>query len=241
MSRENRAVDPFDLPQSPGLADLLRLIARQVKLSIRTHVPASVVVYDPATQKATVLVQPLQVVRYTDETRLPVGAVPDGTPPNANATLPPITLVGIPVHWPRTAAGYITFPLLPGDTGELHISDRALETWLAAGAPVDPGLALTHALKDSVFHPGLHPDTAPIVPPTDLTATVLEGPLVKLGRLATVHSVAKAETFLAEIIAAVTASATTPTDGGALFRTNLLINLGLINPATIGSVKVKVE
>ncbi len=241
MSRENRAIDPFDLPPNPQLADLLRAIGRQVKLSVRTHVPARVVVYDPATQTATVQVEILQVVRYTDLTRLPPGAVPTGTPPNAEAMLPPIQIVKVPVVWPRTLAGYVTFPLVPGDTGELHVSDRSLEQWRLAGMPTDPGLAFTHALKDSVFHPGLHPDTAPITPPTDLTATVVEGTLVKLGRLAMTDSVAKAEAFLAELITAVTASATGSNDGGAMFKTNLLTNLGKILPATIGSTKVKVE
>lgn len=239
--RENRAIDPFDLPLSPELADLLRIIKQQVKLAMRTHVPARVLAYAPATQKAAVQVQPLQVVRYTDPTRLPPGATPSGTPPDANATLLPVTIVGIPVCWPRTSTGYVTFPLIPGDTGELHVSDRALEAWLLAGAPVDPGLALTHVLKDSVFHPGLHADTSPITPPTDLTATVLEGTLVKLGRGALADSVAKSEAFLAALVTAITASAVTPGDGGAVFKSNLLAQLALINPATIGSVKVKVE
>lgn len=239
--RENRAVDPFDLPPNPRLSDLLRALGRQVKLSIRTHVPARVVAYDPATQTANVQVELQQVVRYTDPQRLPAGAVPSGTPPNGEATLPPTQIMKVPVVWPRTLAGYVTFPLVSGDTGELHISDRSLEQWRLAGAPTDPGLAFTHALKDAVFHPGLHPDTQPITPATDLTATVVEGTLIKLGRQATADSVAKAELFLAELVTAITNAATAPNDGGATFKTNLLTNLGAITPAQIGSLKVKVE
>lgn len=242
MSRENRAGDPFDLPPEPELGDLLRAVARHVQLAIRTHVPAAIMAYDPATQTATVVLQMLTVVRVADPLRLPPGAIPMGLPPNMTATLPPTILMRVPVVWPRTTLGYVTFPLLPGDTGELHVSDRSLEMWRLSGAPTDPGLAFTHALKDSVFHPGLHPDTMPITPPTDLTATVIEGPMVKLGALATAaNSVAKAEMFLLALVQAVTAAATVPNDGGASFKTSLLAALGAITPAQIGSLKVKVE
>ena len=240
--RENRAVDPFDLPQHPTLSDLLRVIARQVRLSIRTHVPARVVAYDPATQTASVQVELLQVVRYTDPKRLPAGAVPSGAPPNAEATLPPTQILKVPVVWPRTLAGYVTFPLVPGDTGELHISDRSLEQWRLAGAPTDPGLAFTHALKDAVFHPGLHPDTAPITPATDLTATVLEGTLIKLGRLAATDGAAKAETLVSLIDAALVAAiaAAVPNDGGkvALQTFQTTWDTG---KAAVASTKVRVE
>lgn len=221
-SRENRAVDPFDIPNEPELEDLLRMLARAIKLSIRTHATATVVTYNPATQKAVIQVGSLPVVKVTDPTKLPTRLLAlKGVPPNATAILQPLQLANIPVYWPRTAAGYQTFPLTVGDTGELHIQDRSLETWLLLGIATDPVLAFTHALKDSIFHPGLHPDTAPIVPPTDLTATVLDGTAaIKIGAAA-VSAIAKATELVALVDAAVTAAIAagtgTPGSGAAAF------------------------
>lgn len=217
MSVEN-ASGVYDTNRQPELADLLRLLKRDVKLTLRTHAPASVVVYDPVRQLATVQVAHIPVVRVVALDDIPIGAVSvSGTPPNAEATMPPIQLVDIPVAWPRTLAGYITFPLVPGDTGELHVSDRSMEAWRLAGIPTDPQLSFTHHLKDSVFHPGLHADTQPIVPPTDLTATVVEGAQIKLGRTA-VSSLAKADILISAIDTALTAAvvaanAVTPPNG----------------------------
>lgn len=184
MGRENRTNDPYEPPQDAELEDTLRHLARWIRLRIRTHIPAAIVAYNPATQKAVVEVQQQQVVKVTDPARVPANAAGPvvGTPPNAEVALQPFVLPEIPVVFPRTNLGYITFPLATGDTGELHVSDRALQAWLQLGAATDPQAAFTHALQDSVFHPGLHADTNPITPPTDLTGTVVEGPLVKLGR-----------------------------------------------------------
>jgi hypothetical protein len=240
---ENIAGGPYELAQNAQLLDLFRAFGRKLKLQIRTHVPASIVSYVPATNKATLLVQIQQVVKVVDITKLPVRAAgpPRGIPPNADVVIQPLQLVNIPVQWPRTNLGYITFPLNAGDTGLLHVNDRSVEQWLTAGIPTEPILAFTHSLKDSVFYPGYHSDVTPITPPVDTTATVIEGtPQVKIGRTAT-ESITKAESLLTALIAAVTASATGTMDGGALFKTNLIAQLGMITPAQIGSVKGKVE
>lgn len=185
MSRKPRDKDPYDMPPDPSWEQIFRVVERKVKLQIRTHVPASVISYNAATQTAMVQVQHLQVVKVLDIAKAPKTAVAlKGEPPNADATLAPIQLPDIPVSWPRTNAGYITFPLMPGDTGELHVSDRSMKAWRLSGIPAEPASFFTHALKDSVFYPGLHADVNPIVPPTDLTASVLDGALIKIGRTA---------------------------------------------------------
>jgi hypothetical protein len=136
-----------------------------------------VVTYNSATQKVTVSVDILQVVKDHITPSTPVK-------PNPVTVQDPVILKDIPVAWPRTATGYLTFPLVPGDTGELHVQDRSLKLWLETGLPRDPVSAFTHNLGDSVFHPTLHADVDPITPPTSLTHAVLEGPLVALGALA---------------------------------------------------------
>jgi protein gp138 len=217
MGRENRAVGPYDLTSEPDTSDLLRSVMQSLKLSIHTHAPATVVAYDPARQKVTVDVGRLEVVKVSDATKPPLRMLAmKGVPPDAEATLQPLQLVDLPVAWPRTNTGYITFPLMPGDTGELHVHDRALGQWLLLGVAADPVLALTHMLADSVFQPGLHADTNPIVPPTDLTGTVIEGTLVKVGRLAVSPMVKGTElTTVIDAALAAAQSATVPMDGGA--------------------------
>jgi hypothetical protein len=173
MGRANRT-GLYELEETPELFDLLKTYGRRLKLSMRTNTVGTVVAYNPATQKATVTVDILQIIK--------VFGLPD---PNATAPTPPFVLTNIPVAWPRSGLGYLTFPLNPGDTGTITIMDRSIQQWLLLGAPVDPIQSATHALHDAVFEPGLHPDSAPITPPTDITAAVLHHDAkIKLGRAA---------------------------------------------------------
>ncbi len=149
----------------PTLTDVIKLALRNAKLGIRTAIPARVLIYNPATQTAEVSLELLSVI----------------TTDLGEQVQKPIKLVEIPVAWPRTATGYLTFPLVPTDTGLLVVSDRSLEKWATQGVPTDPAFSHTHNPIDGVFLPGLHPDTTPIIPPTSLTDTVLEGPLISLG------------------------------------------------------------
>jgi hypothetical protein len=215
MSREQRT-GVFDLRETPKLEDLLQKLDRNLRVTIRTSTVGAIAAsaqqplgYDPATQLCSVLVQQLTVTVNPDS--------PQGQA--STITQPPVLLVNVPVAWPRTNAGYLTFPLTPGDTGELIIQDRSLSEWRSKGIPVDPVDNWTHNRGDAVFHPGLHPDTNPL-PLTDQTATVLEGPPlagVKLGRAAALgvarlsDDVAPAvdmATWIAQVTAAVSALAT---------------------------------
>lgn len=174
--RENRT-GIFELGQNPELPDLFRVALRELSLLLRAHSVARVISYNPATQTANLSVDILQVIKdnFTPATDLD---------PNPVKVQTPVLLNNIIVKFPRTAAGYVTFPVAPGDTGELHVQDRSIDQWRATGLPTDPVSAFAHMLGDSTFHPGLFPDTNPIIPPTSLVATVLEGPLIHLGRLA---------------------------------------------------------
>lgn len=174
MSARSNRTGIFEVPENPDIVDLFKGQLRRLRLSMRTNTVGTVVAYNPATQQVTVTVDILQIIKVFN--------LPD---PNAEAPTPPVILTNIPVVWPRAGTGYLTFPLVPGDTGTITIMDRSIDNWLLLGAPVDPISSATHALQDAVFEPGLHPQTNPIVPPTDLTGTVLHDDLaVKLGRLA---------------------------------------------------------
>jgi hypothetical protein len=197
-TRENRT-GIFEMPNEPELPDLFRIALQNLRLSMRTHTIANVVAYNPATQKVTVTVDILQVVKDNITPATPAQ-------PNPVKIQTPITLTDLPVAWPRTSSGYLTFPITPGDKGELHVQDRSLEAWLSLGQATDPVAAWTHNLADSVFHPAIFNDANPITPPTDPTATVLDGTaLVKVGRNATEFMV-KASTFIALMDAMITAA-----------------------------------
>ena len=153
-----------------ALIKALDLVKRSLGLDLRVSAPATVVSYDAATQRADVTVG---FVRVAYAAGVPVQQPPD-------------IVARVPVEWVGGSLGYVTTPLVAGDTGMLAFTDRALALWLdGPGTPVDPGNARVHDLADAVFRPGLRPDPRVIAPPTALDGTVVEGPLVKLGRLAT--------------------------------------------------------
>ncbi len=172
MPRDERT-GMWELPQNPELADLLNLVARKVLLDLHSHTVATVTAYNPTEQTVDVRVDILRVV--ADHSQRPTAANP--APAAAQA---PIPLRGIPVAWPRTNSAHLTFPLNPGDKGELHVQDRSLERYRELGEPTDPYAMWTHALQDSVFHP-TRIDKPGKLATTDQTAAVLEGPLVKMG------------------------------------------------------------
>lgn len=185
-----------------GLRELLGKIARNIELGLRVAAPATVVSYNAATQRAD----------------LTMGFIPVVLGPT-EVPMQPISLPQVPVAWPRTAAGYLTFPIVPGDTGLVVFNDRNLGEWLRLGAPTDPKLSRTHDLADGVFLPGLHPDTAPITPATSATATVIEGPLVALGAAAPpTNFVALAQALYTYLDAIFTAWTPVPNDGGAALK-----------------------
>lgn len=200
MTREKKIL-PLTLPPNPSLADLLDAMARAVALGINVSMPARVVTYNATTQKANLQLEFLAVMYDSREV--------DG-----ESVQDPTLVNGVPVAWPRTSGGYLTFPLVPDDTGLVVFADRSLEQWKRLGVAADPEAAWSHALQDAVFLPGLHADTDPITPATDLTAAVLESTLIKLGRTATEKGI-KATTFEGVIDAIFAAATPVAMDGGA--------------------------
>lgn len=214
----------------PGatLSDVLTLLKRGIEMDIRVSAPASIVTYNPTLQTAVLLLGYLPVVSDNTGVEIPT---------------PPITLYDVPVAFPRTAAGYITFPIVPNDTGMLVFSDRALTQWLAVGAPVDPIQGRTHSIADGVFFPGLHATANPITPPTSLTATVVEGPVIQLGATAVpaVNNVALAQSLHTYLVAAITAAPVAVLDGGASFKAGLLAYMASNPYTTFATTKTLAE
>jgi hypothetical protein len=171
-----------DLDQSEvTLGDLLVSLRRQMRLNMHVKLPASVIAYDPLTEKAQVTIGWLEIVRNLQI-------------PTANAELPQLPkIISVRVAWEDNGIGDGSrFPIPPLTTGTVSVYDRDLSTWLATGVPVDPMFSWNHQLKDSTFKPDIRPDTVPVIPVVNPLAHVIRASaLLQLGGDAALDGVAR--------------------------------------------------
>lgn len=242
MSDRANRTGIWELLQNPEFEDLIRVAVRNAALEMRTHTMCTVKSYNPVTQTVNVTVDMRQ--RIKDPSKLPTAA-----DPNPTFLQEPAPLDNIPVAWPKTQKGYVTFELGEGDRGELHVQDRALDGYIPTGLQAEPARHWTHALADSVFHPTTVHTAGAITPPTSLVGTVIEGTLVKLGAGA-VDPAMKSPPWIAYVAAVEAASvawlATQP-DLTPASNTIFIAALGAANkvlfstPAAWVSAKVQVK
>jgi hypothetical protein len=115
--------------------------------------PATIVKYERATQKATV--QPSLKRRTRDGKVL---------------SFPVVT--NVPCLFPRTNDFSLTFELKPQDSGLLICAQRSLDRWLSSGGEVDPQDPRKHSFTDGIFIPGLFAFNASA--PAEQNVTVLK-------------------------------------------------------------------
>lgn len=124
------------------LKQLISSTVRALFVPVRTHVPAQVTGYDGATNTCTV--QPvIRKFRALDPSNMTTVDLPE--------------LADVPVM--QRGSGKLWASCAPqvGSYGVLHISDRELEQWLAAGGVVDPHALRQFDISDAIFEPGLTP------------------------------------------------------------------------------------
>jgi hypothetical protein len=123
--------------------EALRRAVEYQLLGLHTAAPGRVESYDPATQRAKV--KPLVPRVYAD------GQVQEQA-----------ILTSVPVIFPRTAAGSLTFQVARGDTVLLVFCERSIEEFLVTGGG-SPSKSRHHDLSDAVAIPGLFPflETSP--------------------------------------------------------------------------------
>lgn len=168
MGRENESQLVFKRGKIT-LAGIFRVLFRAERLKVRTAIPATVVTYNATTQRAKIRFDVL-TKRNTTE----------------GAVLDKVQILDLPVHHPRTAFGFLFFPVNPNDKGHVIVCDRAIQQWMEnGGSPDDPKLFRSHNWMDGIFEPGLHPNDKPITGVTANDAVVLEGVLIKIGLGAT--------------------------------------------------------
>jgi protein gp138 len=202
------------------------MTASFVRGALATAIPASVVTYDPVRQ--TVTAKPTISARIQD--------------PNTGAIVPfPLPTVGnVPVAFPSATGFAITWPLAPGDTVFLVLSDRSLDEWKSTGAAENfPAHPRRFDLTDAVAIPGIRPFTKPI-PPTgwDPAAMVLEGVQIKLGSSAAAAPLALQPALLIELCRIAAAIAAL----GGLYTPGVApAPVPPADPALCASVKVRAE
>jgi hypothetical protein len=140
------------------LAELLRKAMEHRLADVRTAMPVRVKAYDVTAQ--TVDVEPL--VREITET--------EGDGDDIIEALAVIR--SVPVAFPRAAGFFVTFPIVPGDTGQIIICDRSIDQWRTMGSEsytpeygyaVNPLDRRQHHQSAAVFYPGLSDSLSPLL------------------------------------------------------------------------------
>lgn len=117
-----------------SLTGLLRLYGEKLGQQLEDMLPARVVAYDRATNRATV--QPIVQMVTTQGARVSRAQIPS-----------------VPVFQYGGGGFVISFPLAPGDLGWVKANDRDVSLFLQTLDEAIPNTARTHSFQDAVFFP----------------------------------------------------------------------------------------
>lgn len=226
--------------QAPSDIDVIKAFVRAGIAQIHVSLPATVIVYDPVTQKATV--QPAIRPRVDDPLT--------GTErPTLEPTAP---IPNVPVKWESSSVAAQTFGLFPGDPVTLLVQERSTDEWRTTGFPDNAPLdSRRFNLSDAVALPGgrsFNPAaglTSPLLVGTQvdvLGAHVIYSSIpvagVKLGSAAAVNSACLGEVLTTFLLAFTTTLGGAVDPAVTLAAANLAIALGT---GAQNSTKVKVD
>lgn len=140
----------------PTLNKAIHSVVEYRLSNLHTCLPGRVEKYDPETQKADV--KPLLKRKFKDNTEIELPVI-----------------VNVPVVFPRSGGGSLTFPVVKGDGVLLLFSERSLDRWLSAGGDVAPDDRRKFDLSDAIAIPGLNPFTMDNLDPDGVNATLIFG------------------------------------------------------------------
>lgn len=124
-----------DQANNGSLGGALQGMMRQVLMGIEDMLPARVVAYDDATNRATI--QPLIMMGTSDGGKVSRAAVP-----------------GIPVFRFGGGGFFVAVPIAPGDFGWLKACDRDISLMMQRGGLEDwPNTERLHSFSDAMFFP----------------------------------------------------------------------------------------
>jgi hypothetical protein len=223
----------------PSISHALRVAFTSMLNDVHTVMPGTIESYDYTTCKASV--QPALQRKYQDdiERALPI-------------------MVNVPVVWPRTFQGSISFPLNRGDGCLIVISERSMDEWLSLGKICTPNDPRKFDLSDGIAIPGLFAftETSSISNNTgfqihfkDQTIEIDANGLIQVGSNPSQYLMTSAyktalELYLTAIrtfISACAASATDPVLAAAAAAFNVAFPSGLISPVNGLTSKVKAQ
>jgi len=119
----------------PTFPQVLEDFVKDLLSNVHTSMPGVVVSYNPSTKMANI--QPaLKKDVAGNLVELPI-------------------LQNVPVEFPQAANCIISWPLNPGDTGEIRFQERSIDRWKNQGGVIDPVDKRDHHFFDATFYPGL--------------------------------------------------------------------------------------
>ncbi len=140
------------IPSQPSLRDLLNYHKREIKLELNCHGIGTIETFDSTTQTATATLNYTKTFsnfNSLNATQIDSVAYP--------------ILVDCPVVTLSGGLGYITFPILPGDSCLIFFNDRDIDNWYSTGAiNAPPNTTRTHAFADAIILVGVRPQSNPI-------------------------------------------------------------------------------
>jgi len=143
-----------------SLADVINMGFRANIMNTHTCLPGEIQSYDS--------------VKLTCSVRLGISPVIDDQPEEY-----PI-ISGVPVVFPRTKNGGITFPLSAGDSALIVFSERNLDQWRTFGPGQPPLDGRIFDINDAIAIPGFFPDKGVPIPPLQ-NSTEVRGEKIFLG------------------------------------------------------------
>jgi hypothetical protein len=151
--------------ESADIEDVIEGMIRMNQLELNTCLPGKITSYDAFTQ--TCSVQPAIARTQLN-----------------GAVFSRAEIDEVPVVFPRSSTGGVTFPLAAGDGVMLIFSQRSIEKWGLAGIEGPAGDTRLHDITDAIAVPGLFPLTGAITPP-QAQGTELRGDPIRLGKTGT--------------------------------------------------------
>ena len=121
--------------ETPSLANVIRSAIEARICDLHVSLPARIVSYEAATQKA--VVQPEIQREYVDGSFVNIPTIRD-----------------VPVVWPRGANSFLHMPLSAGDPVTLVFSERSLDEWKESGGDTRTANLRKHNYSDAFAYPG---------------------------------------------------------------------------------------
>lgn len=121
----------------PSLITVIQHVIADALSSVHTAFPGQIETYDYTTAKASI--KPLISAIYPDGSSMEFPVIPN-----------------VPVVWPRTSLGSISFPLQRGDGCLVVCSEKSIDDWLLLGGQNVPTDSRMFDLNDAIAIPGLY-------------------------------------------------------------------------------------